>query len=414
MAKGNLFMGTGHGKVGDVVLYRSRGAQISRAYISRVSNPRSDAQMFTRVVASTLSKLYSKLRTVCDHSFEGKSSAAANMQEFMKVNNQYTRARLAEGGNGIGNFNRKDMYGALANPVYVSKGSLRDLTEITDIKINVSSDPDVKAHFGVVYGLMDDEMPSLDNNATYQDVVNALGVQAGDQISFVVCSSSTADATRAIDVVSLYRVILAPASGNMSLPFLTTDGHVNDPNNNNITDGLTLSLEYLDGALAVITPDSFSRMTAGAVITSRWEGNAWRRSNTILKVADTANVDSMADAIASWYSAVTSSKWLNQSVPVAEDVDNWRANIASLSVGGQSYPFDRALSWTITSATAVPVVITATSADLAANITAKRGNTALTPTTSGAAVTFSMNESGAYRFYYRDHLIMSVNFTLGE
>lgn len=410
MAKGNLFMGTGHGKVGDVVLYRSRGAQISRAYISRVSNPRSDAQMFTRVVASTLSKLYSKLRTVCDHSFEGKSSAAANMQEFMKVNNQYTRARLAEGGNGIGNFNRKDMYGALANPVYVSKGSLRDLTELTDIKLAVSEE--LNANFAIAWGLLDDDYEGLDENATYQDVVNALGVQAGDQISFVVCSSSTANATRAIDVVSLYRVILAPASGNMSLPFLTADGGVNDPNTNNISDGLKITLD--GGVIYVETPDSFSRMTAGAIITSRWEGNAWRRSNTILKVADTANVDSMADAIASWYSAVTSSKWLNQSVPVAEDVDNWRANIASLNVGGQSYPFDRALSWTITSAEALPVVITAVSADLAANITAKRGNTALTPTTSGAAVTFNMNESGAYRFYYRDHLIMSVNFTLGE
>lgn len=403
-------MGTGHGKVGDVVLYRSRGAQISRAYISRVSNPRSDAQMFTRVVASTLSKLYSKLRTVCDHSFEGKSSAAANMQEFMKVNNQYTRARLAEGGNSIGNFNRKDMYGALANPVYVSKGSLRDLTELTDIKLAVSEE--LNANFAIAWGLLDDDYEGLDENATYQDVVNALGVQAGDQISFVVCSSSTTNATRAIDVVSLYRVILAPASGNMSLPFLTADGGVNDPNTNNISDGLKITLD--GGVIYVETPDSFSRMTAGAVITSRWEGNAWRRSNTILKVADTANVDSMADAIASWYSAVTSSKWLNQSVPVAEDVDNWRANIASLNVGGQSYPFDKALSWTITSATAVPVVITAVSADLAANITAKRGNTALTPTTSGAAVTFSMNESGAYRFYYRDHLIMSVNFTMGE
>lgn len=412
MAKGNLFMGTGHGKVGDVVLYRSRGKQISRAYISRVSNPRSEAQMLTRVVSSTLSKLYSKLRTVCDHSFEGKSTAAANMQEFLKVNNQFTRARLADGGNGIGNFNRKDQYGALANPVYVSKGSLRDLSEITDIKINM--DGENFAHFGIVYGLLDDEMPSLDNSATYQDVVNAFGVQAGDQISFVVCSSSTADATRAIDVVSLYRIILAPASGNMSLPFLTADGGVNDPNENNISDGLVLSLEDLDGALAVYTSDPVSRMTAGAVITSRWEGNAWRRSNTILKIADTANVDSMADAIASWYSTVTSSKWLNQSVPVGEVTDDWRANLAGLTIGGQSYPYAQALSYTIRSAEALPVVITATSADLAANITGKKGNTALTPTTSGAAQTFTMNESGTYRFYYRDHLIVSVNFTLGE
>lgn len=408
MAKGNLFMGTGHGKVGDVVLYRTNGKQISRAYISKVSNPRSEAQMRTRIISSTLAKLYSKLRVVSDHAFEGKSTPAANMQEFMKVNNRYVREQLVLFGDAMGNFNARTQFDALANRIYVSKGTLPSLDNIVGVGILAEQGGGA---FELAYNLRDDRM-QLTPTSTYQEVVDALGVQAGDQLSFVVALGNREG--HIIENVSFYRVILAPASGNMSLPFITSEGAVNDPNPRNISNGVTFTMDSDSSSIYVNTPDVLANMTGGAVVVSRYEAGMWRRSNSLMIVADNTTVQSMAEAIASWYTTIESSKWLNQSVPVAEDVDNWRANIASLNVGGQSYPFDRALSWTITSATAVPVVITAVSADLAANITAKRGNTALTPTTSGAAVTFSMNESGTYRFYYRDHLILSVNFTMGE
>lgn len=401
-------MGTGHGKVGDVVLYRTNGKQISRAYISKVSNPRSEAQMRTRIISSTLAKLYSKLRVVSDHAFEGKSTPAANMQEFMKVNNRYVREQLVLFGDAMGNFNARTQFDALANRIYVSKGTLPSLDNIVGVGILAEQGGGA---FELAYNLRDDRM-QLTPTSTYQEVVDALGVQAGDQLSFVVALGNREG--HIIENVSFYRVILAPASGNMSLPFITSEGAVNDPNPRNISNGVTFTMDSDSSSIYVNTPDVLANMTGGAVVVSRYEAGMWRRSNSLMIVADNTTVQSMAEAIASWYTTIESSKWLNQSVPVAEDVDNWRANIASLNVGGQSYPFDRALSWTITSAEAVPVVITAVSADLAANITAKRGNTALTPTTSGAAVTFSMNESGTYRFYYRDHLILSVNFTLGE
>lgn len=401
-------MGTGHGKVGDVVLYRTNGKQISRAYISKVSNPRSEAQMRTRIISSTLAKLYSKLRVVSDHAFEGKSTPAANMQEFMKVNNRYVREQLVLFGDAMGNFNARTQFDALANRIYVSKGTLPSLDNIVGVGILAEQGGGA---FELAYNLRDDRM-QLTPTSTYQEVVDALGVQAGDQLSFVVALGNREG--HIIENVSFYRVILAPASGNMSLPFITSEGAVNDPNPRNISNGVTFTMDSDSSSIYVNTPDVLANMTGGAVVVSRYEAGMWRRSNSLMIVADNTTVQSMAEAIASWYTTIESSKWLNQSVPVAEDVDNWRANIASLNVGGQSYPFDRALSWTITSAEAVPVVITAVSADLAANITAKRGNTALTPTTSGAVVTFSMNESGTYRFYYRDHLILSVNFTLGE
>lgn len=401
-------MGTGHGKVGDVVLYRTNGKQISRAYISKVSNPRSEAQMRTRIISSTLAKLYSKLRVVSDHAFEGKSTPAANMQEFMKVNNRYVREQLVLFGDAMGNFNARTQFDALANRIYVSKGTLPSLDNIVGVGILAEQGGGA---FELAYNLRDDRI-QLTPTSTYQEVVDALGVQAGDQLSFVVALGNREG--HIIENVSFYRVILAPASGNMSLPFITSEGAVNDPNPRNISNGVTFTMDSDSSSIYVNTPDVLANMTGGAVVVSRYEAGMWRRSNSLMIVADNTTVQSMAEAIASWYTTIESSKWLNQSVPVAEDVDNWRANIASLNVGGQSYPFDRALSWTITSAEAVPVVITAVSADLAANITAKRGNTALTPTTSGAVVTFSMNESGTYRFYYRDHLILSVNFTMGE
>lgn len=49
MSKGSLLMGTAGGKLGNMVLFRAGGQERQRAYVSTVANPRSDAQMRTRI-----------------------------------------------------------------------------------------------------------------------------------------------------------------------------------------------------------------------------------------------------------------------------------------------------------------------------------------------------------------------------
>lgn len=95
MAKGNLFHGLGRGKVGDVVLYRKNGEQISRVRVRHISNPKTTAQQTQRAVMATIMQAYSAGKEIFDHSFEGKKVGAENMNRFMSVNSKALRSALA-------------------------------------------------------------------------------------------------------------------------------------------------------------------------------------------------------------------------------------------------------------------------------------------------------------------------------
>ena len=64
MSKGNLFLGFGRGKVGDVVFYRSNGEQITRSLNRNPKNPRSESQLLQRIIMGTVMQAYSKMKSI--------------------------------------------------------------------------------------------------------------------------------------------------------------------------------------------------------------------------------------------------------------------------------------------------------------------------------------------------------------
>lgn len=86
MAKGNLFLGFGSGKVGDVVFYRANGEQLSRARNRSPRNPNSTKQAVQRAVAASVSRLYSLMQPLCNHSFQGHAQGEENQRVFSKLN----------------------------------------------------------------------------------------------------------------------------------------------------------------------------------------------------------------------------------------------------------------------------------------------------------------------------------------
>ena len=60
MSKGNMFVGSAKGKVGNLILYTRKGSQITRAYQSDVKNPRTSGQMLQRAKFSNAVKFYQK------------------------------------------------------------------------------------------------------------------------------------------------------------------------------------------------------------------------------------------------------------------------------------------------------------------------------------------------------------------
>lgn len=94
MAKGNLFLGMGRGSVGDVVLYRANGQQLSRARNRAPRNPRSDAQLVQRAVSATIAQAYKAGKAIFDHAFEGKQVPSGNQRRFISVNMRKLRAAV--------------------------------------------------------------------------------------------------------------------------------------------------------------------------------------------------------------------------------------------------------------------------------------------------------------------------------
>lgn len=94
MAKGNLFLGMGRGKVGDVVFYRKNGEQISRVRNRSIKNPDTEAQQIQRAALASVSKAYQAGSVIFDHSFEGCATGAECQARFQKLNIDWLRSSL--------------------------------------------------------------------------------------------------------------------------------------------------------------------------------------------------------------------------------------------------------------------------------------------------------------------------------
>lgn len=86
MAVGNMFMGTGSGKIGNMVLYRSGGEQRMRVYLESIKNPRSQSQMNQRVQLANLVAFYRAAQPFLSGSFQIKDVKLSGYNSFVKAN----------------------------------------------------------------------------------------------------------------------------------------------------------------------------------------------------------------------------------------------------------------------------------------------------------------------------------------
>lgn len=291
-------MGVARGKVGDLVLYRKNGEQISRVRVRKIGNPRTQAQMIQRIFMATASRAYSALQGICDHSFQAKNGVLENMSRFTTLNiammkEAYNRAPNNWRGNV--NYNAKDETRPVIGSYVISEGTLDPMIYVYD-----ESDKSIEL---VGRG----QLPA---NPTYQQVVNYLGVQQGDQITFVHARvvEDNNEATSIMGDVLMQRIILEPSDGDMTSPFIVNNA-VNKPNAKN-TGNLIESWSVADGDLKATF---FDDAAAWSVILSRYDNKTWKRStqtldyNTLLP-----NNLTLGDALNSWEQVASSSLYLNQ------------------------------------------------------------------------------------------------------
>lgn len=284
MSKGNLFLGQARGSVGDVTFTHIDGVQVARARNRSPRNPRVPSQMLQRIVLNSASKAYSLMQAIVDHSFEGVAGRARNQQRFMTINTAALRDKLADviadptEANALAStalsYSFKGDFNPQLNPYVISEGTLpRQLVNCLS-----PSNPRFVLRMPV----------NLETVTSYADVVQALDIQQGDQLTFIGLGHQYGvdDNYDQVSAFAFARVIVEPAGGDMSINFLGDDDRPNDPNPKNQGD-VSLSIasdatgNYLQFSFTSMTnteSDAIPSMVGAAVILSRFESGRWRRS----------------------------------------------------------------------------------------------------------------------------------------
>ena len=242
MAKGNLFLGTAARSVGDVVMYRREGSQVSRVRVRKVANPRTDAQSLQRAAFSPVAKFFSPLAVVLERAFEGVSKSKS-YSEFLKVNIKKARENgwLLPKGTGF-----------FPLPYQLTKGTLPQVPQSyneDNVSLNVplTHTGEATATIGVFSA----------------DLISA-GFSKGDVITIIAIKTNN-DNNEYVPITIQFAI---------------------DPDNTKELSTLNkadIVVQYSAGNGYVITNDS-DLLRAGAVIVARFENDKWRRSSQNLLV----------------------------------------------------------------------------------------------------------------------------------
>lgn len=348
MSKGNLFLGQARGSVGDVTFTHIAGQQVARARNRSPRNPRVPSQMLQRIVLNSASKAYSLMQPIVNHSFEGVQGLARNQQRFMLLNTSAFRDKLAAVitnpteeealASTAHSFSFKGDFYPQLNEYLISEGTLPRQV----VRCKSASSPRFQLRMPV----------NLEDVISYADVIEALDVQPGDQLTFIGLGHQygSAETYDQVSAFAFARVILEPASGDFDVNFLGDDDRPNDPSPKNEGDVSLSILSDSDGhyiqfsfnSMTNTVSEDIPTMVGAAVILSRFESGRWRRSaQTIvpaifggsLPALDTATFGA---AYASYLTGDSSNLFLNGSpvgiaaAPAAGDV----AIVSSVSIGG--------------------------------------------------------------------------------
>lgn len=243
MAKGNLILGTAKNSVGDVVMYRREGAQITRVRVRNVKNPKTNAQSFQRAIMAPIAKFYSPLSDVLERSFEGLSKAKSH-NKFNQVNANLARANKWALPKGTGFF---------PLPYQLSQGTLP----------------------AVVYNFLGEEgymhisgaaaAPGTKTIGDFSKWFISMGYKDGDVVTILL---AIATESNTYYPESKQFIIDSASTATIADTFKGWNVILNAEE----TTGVNITL---DG----------KQYIAGAVIVSRFDGNMWRRSTQSFAVS---------------------------------------------------------------------------------------------------------------------------------
>lgn len=314
MAKGNMLLGYAHGKVGDLVMYRADGQQVTRARAQKVKNPKTVAQTIQRMIFGTVGEAYKRVQDIANHSFEGVAYGAKSQQHFMSVNLKRLRAYYpisndpdsldAELLVNLMAFAKKSDAAQAGVGLILSEGSLP--------AIAVQNEDTKDAQFAG-FGL---EYPhETEGTLTVSDVMYMCGAKLGDQIT--ICAL-VYTGTGYEFMKSRYVLDNAATADDLKKKWDgefvrgAMDSHKTQISAIKLVKGTDWQKEYL-----VPTTTQGTIVGAAAILSRKSDSGSWLRSPAVLvNVLDEAPDFQAEQAFLSWQDSstvieTTSSRYLN-------------------------------------------------------------------------------------------------------
>lgn len=283
MATGNPWLGTLRGSVGDITLSRRNSKQVVRVRRRQIKNPQTDAQMIQRCIANSVSQAYSQFKGIADHSIQGLTQGSLNQSQFLSVNMRMLRQKLTGMGTdwaGERCYLPVGFKGLAPNPYVISRGSYNGMTEKN---IGVSSSE-------ITWNVAAN---------TYQAVIDAFGLQRGDQLTFVVMLGDLAEVNGGVEdggvghmenvYADYFRIVLDPRNSNgteapLSSSFIS-NGKIGFSHPDNIVPLTYIfgAAEATDTVMMNIVNDDYGFIGA-TVITTHNENEVYSYTNSRMKV----------------------------------------------------------------------------------------------------------------------------------
>lgn len=270
MSKGNMLLGHARGKLGDLVFYRANGNQVTRAKAASVKNPKTTLQTIQRMIFGTVSEAYKRMKSICDHSFEGVQYGQKSMSKFMSENLKRLRAYYPTSADPSA-YAEIDPVNGMA---FALKGN--GASAGTGLIIAMGSVPSVPI-VTTAAGVFDGFGEEFNSAPTIQDVMDALNARVGDQIT--LCA--LVDLGTGYEFQKSRYVINADATAEQLAVAWDKTGAADafDPVKTQV--GI-LQLNCAANSQAVPETSVGDIVAVGCILSRKSESGAWLRSNTIM------------------------------------------------------------------------------------------------------------------------------------
>ena len=257
MAQSKSFFGLRKGSTKTLTFQVLNGKQITKDRVYNVKNPQTLAQMQQRALMATAVTAYSKMKAICDHSFEGIEVGSKTMGEFIKNNLSILSKAMPD----INVTEYKSQTFA-ENKYMISKGTLNPVNSTVNAN---------KVRFDTGIAI------TPGDNFTWREIAEKFGIKINGMLTFVVIYEKQC----------LWLRIKFNKDMLDSQPTIGDGGFTNDLSEKQAVEGNSLELSDI---LTINKGESgnyyfeakLNDNDSAAAIVSEKVGNTWKRSTAYL------------------------------------------------------------------------------------------------------------------------------------